>query len=74
MSAYDYIIQEAQKIGLGIGKLEGNLEGQIETVSIKNQEFATSLITNTDFDDAKIAMLVGVIEQYVYDLRSTLKK
>ena len=74
MSAYDYIIQEAQKIGLGIGKLEGNLEGQIETVSIKNQEFVTSLITNTDFDDAKIAMLVGVSDQYVYDLRLTLKK
>ena len=81
MSAYDYLMQEAQKIGLDLGieqgreqgKLEGKIEGKIETVSIKNQEFATSLIINTDFDDAKIAMLVGVTIDYVSNLRSTFQ-
>jgi hypothetical protein len=35
--------------------------------------FASSLIENTDFSDAKIALLVGVSEEYVASLRKNLK-
>jgi predicted transposase/invertase (TIGR01784 family) len=60
MSAYDYLMKEAK------------LEGKLETVSQKNKEFTTMLINSTDFDDAKIAMLVGVTEEYVANLRNNL--
>ena len=67
---YDYLKQEAKKIGFQIGIEQGREEG----VSIKEKEFVTSLIISTDFDDAKIAMLVGVTVKYVTDLRSELGK
>ena len=50
-------------IDLGIEKGRAN----------KELQFATSLIISTDFDDAKIALLVGVTEQYVIDLRIELE-
>jgi hypothetical protein len=40
----------------------------------KNKSFATSLLLSTDFDDAKIAILVGVATDYVTDLREELKQ
>ena len=55
-------------IDLGIEKGASSKEAE------KNKTFTTSLLTSTDFDDAKIALLVGVTEQYVIDLRSELKK
>ena len=58
MSSYDYLMREATK----------------EAVSIKERDFATSLIVSTDFDDEKIAMLVGVTVDYVSDLRTELGK
>ena len=61
-----------QGIDLGIEK--GIDLGIEQGEAKKNKEFATSLIISTDFDDAKIALLVGVTEQYVIDLRSELKK
>ena len=78
MSSYDYLMQEAKNIGLELGRQEGREEG-IELgidkgVSIKEKDFATSLIASTDFDDAKIAMLVGVTVEYVSDLRAELGK
>ncbi len=50
-------------IDLGIEKERAN----------KELQFATSLIISTDFDNAKIALLVGVTEQYVIDLRIELE-
>ena len=38
--------------------------------SEKNLTFTISLIQNTDFDDAKIAFLVGVTAEYVKNLRN----
>ena len=58
-------IEEGIDLGIDLGIEKG--------VSIKEKEFATSLIISTDFDDAKITLLVGVTEQYVIDLRSELK-
>ena len=66
MSSYDYLMQKATKEGIEIGIDKG--------VSIKEKDFATSLIVSTDFDDEKIAMLVGVTVEYVSDLRADLAK
>jgi hypothetical protein len=60
MSAYNYLMKEA--------KLEGKLGAYTE----KEQDFTTSLIISTDFDDTKIALLVGVSEYYVAKLRTKL--
>jgi hypothetical protein len=70
MSAYDYLIGEATKQGIekGIEKGASLKEEQ------KNRDFATSLIFSTDFDDEKIAMLVGVSTEYVAELRIELVK
>ena len=59
--------------GINLGIEKGIDLGIEKGVSIKEKEFATSLIISTDFDDAKIALLVGVTEQYVIDLRSELQ-
>ena len=56
MSTYDSIIEK----GASLKEEE------------KNKNFASSLIISTDFDDEKIAMLVGVTAEYVKDLRATL--
>jgi hypothetical protein len=52
-------------------------QGIEQGISLQAEEdkriFATSLIENTDFDDAKIAILVGVTAQFVTSLRKTLK-
>jgi hypothetical protein len=55
-------------------KEEGKIEGKIEGVSLKEREFATSLILSTDFDNEKIAMLVSVTVEYVIKLRQELSK
>ena len=80
MSSYDYLMQEATKAGLALGieqgielgREEGIELGREEGVSIKEKDFATSLIISTDFDDEKTAMLVGVTVEYVADLRAEL--
>ena len=64
MSTYDSIID------LGIEK--GIEKGASLKEEEKNKNFASSLIISTDFDDEKIAMLVGVTIEYVKDLRTTL--
>ena len=74
MSAYDYLIQEATKEGIEIGIDKGREEGLSIKEQQKNKDFATSLIVSTDFDDEKIAMLVGVTVEYVSDLRTELGK
>ena len=41
-----------------------------QVASEKNLTFTISLIQNTDFDDDKIATLVGVTVEYVKNLRN----
>ena len=78
MSSYDYLTQEATKAGLALGieqGIEKGIEkGREEGVSIKEKDFATSLIISTDFDDEKIAILVSVTVEYVSNLRTELGK
>ncbi len=66
MSTYDFLMKEARN--------EGIEEGLTIKEQQKNKDFATSLIISTDFNDAKIATLVGVSAQYVMDLREAFKK
>jgi predicted transposase/invertase (TIGR01784 family) len=61
MGVIDILIEDA--------KIEGIEKNQKEA----NRKFATSLIQSTDFDNAKIAMLVGVSEEYVANLRAELR-
>ena len=65
MSTYDSIID------LGIEK--GIEKGASLKEEEKNKNFASSLIISTDFDDEKIAMLVGVTIEYVKDLRTIIE-
>ena len=78
MSTYDFLMKEARNEGIEIGTEKGIEIGREEGLTIKeqqkNNDFATSLIISTDFNDAKIATLVGVSAQYVLDLREALKK
>jgi predicted transposase/invertase (TIGR01784 family) len=61
MNTYNLIIEK------GIEKGASQKEAQ------KNRDFAVSLLLSTDFDDEKIAGLVGVNVDYVYNLRLELK-
>ncbi len=62
MSTYDLLIEK----GIEKGAFDKELQ--------KNRDFVTSLIISTDFNDTKIATLVGVTIEYVKDLRLELKK
>ncbi len=66
MGTQEILLHQAETLGIEKGIEKG--------VSIKERDFATSLILSTDFDDTKIAMLVGVTEEYVTNLRLELKK
>ena len=50
--------------------IQGIEQGAEQEAIEKNLTFATSLIQNTDFDDDKIALLVGVTPEYVKNLRN----
>ncbi len=65
MNAYDQLKNEFMQQGIGIGREEA--------VSEKDYQFTKSLILSTDFEDTKIATLVGVTIEYVSNLRATLK-
>ena len=69
MGTQEILLHQAETLGIEKGIDLGIEQGEAK----KNKEFATSLIISTDFDDAKIALLVGVTEQYVTDLRSELQ-
>lgn len=64
MSTYDLLILK--------GEEKGRQKGRQEEASQQKQQFATSLISSTDFSNEKIADLVGVTVQYVIDLRKAL--
>ncbi len=68
MGVIDILIEDAKTEGIEKG-IEKGVE---KTLLEANLKFASSLIHSTDFDNAKIATLVGVTEEYVANLRLTL--
>jgi predicted transposase/invertase (TIGR01784 family) len=52
---------------------EGKFEGKQEERSEANRQFTINLITNTDFSDEKIAMLVGVDVIWVAEISKGLE-
>ena len=54
------------------GMEKGMERGMEKGIILKNQEIVSSLITNTDFDDTRIATLVKVSESFVRKLRAEL--
>ncbi len=52
--------------------IQGIEQGRSAKGLQKNKEFAFSLLTNTDFDNEKIALLVGVSVKFVANLRKAL--
>jgi predicted transposase YdaD len=56
------------------GELKGKLEGKLEERTEANRDFTVSLINQTDFSDEKIALLVGVDEAWVAEIRKQLAK
>jgi flagellar biosynthesis/type III secretory pathway protein FliH len=51
---------------------EGINQGIEQGIEKKEHEFAISLIRSTDFDDSKIATLVGVEEIFIKNIRKAL--
>ncbi len=66
-------LQKGIQKGIEQGIQEGRQEGRQEAVSEKNQQFTITLLQNTDFDNDKIATLVGVSVAYVTEIRTSLK-
>ena len=69
-SAYQNILAEGRREG----RLEGKLEGEALKEAEKDREFVTSLIHNTDWDDARIAYIANVPEVFVLQVREELAK
>ena len=74
MGVIDILIEDAKTEGIEKGIEKGVEKGIEKNQREANQKFATSLIHSTDFDNAKIATLVGVSEEYVARLRVELSK
>lgn len=75
METQEKIEYEGYMKGLVVSKSmieTAKLEGEIQESTKKNREFTINLITNTDFDDAKIATLVGVDAAWVAKIRKGL--
>ena len=66
MSTYDQIIEKGRQIGLA--------EVRQEMAIIKQKQFATSLILETDFNDLRIASILDISEELVSNLRLELMK
>ncbi len=77
MNTYDMLkeelFEEGFEKGIEKGIEKGRTEGIEQGASLKEKEFACSLIISTDFDNAKIALLVGVSIEYVNTLRHGFK-
>ena len=69
MTGYDLILKKGKEIGIE----EGIEIGSTEEKQKKNKEFTISLLISTDFNDEKIAMLVGVEIAFVEILRTALR-
>jgi len=76
MGTEEYLLLKFQKEGMeeGLEKgLEKGLEmGREEAAQEKNVAFVKSLLSNTDFDDEKIASLVGVNVAFVKEIKTLL--
>ena len=66
MSTYDNIIQEGRKQGIKQGIEQGIEQG----ISLKNRLVVIELIRNTDFNDEKIALIVGTTLDFVAKIRT----
>ena len=72
MGTQEILLHQAKTEGLEQGLEQGLEKGASIKESEKNQAFTTSLLISTDFDDAKTALLVGIDEDYVKNLRENL--
>jgi hypothetical protein len=71
-TAYDDYMKN---LGISQGMLEtAKWEGKLEAQTEANRNFTVSLITNTNFDDVKIAILVGVDAAWVAEIRKEISK
>jgi len=66
MGIEEYLLQRAKKEGLEEGREEGIEKGREE----KSITFVKSLLTNTDFDDEKIAALADVSVAFVKEVKA----
>jgi predicted transposase YdaD len=76
MTIIDEFIQEGKELGIEIGQERG-IEigkeiGKEETISQKNKEFTINLLNTGDFDDERIALLVGVEVEFVLQVKAEL--
>ncbi len=70
MSTYDLLIDKGRQEGIEKGIEKGKQEGASE----KEFQFTNSLLSSSDFDNAKIATLVGVSIEYVQNLRKKMQE
>jgi predicted transposase YdaD len=68
MGIEEILIEHYKEEGIKEGIKEGREEAMLE----KDHTFATNLIVSTDFDDAKIAALVGVDMEFIKALRQEI--
>ena len=54
-------------------ELIGEVKGEVRGTTEANHKFTISLITNTDFNNEKIAMLVGVDATWVAEIKKECK-
>jgi predicted transposase/invertase (TIGR01784 family) len=68
----EYAEERGMERGMEKGMEKGLELGKTEMAIAKDTEFVTSLISNTDFDDEKIALLANVDMSFVQDMRLKL--
>ncbi len=63
-------IEQGMERGIEQGKKQGIEQGIEQGISLKNRLVVIELIRNTDFDDEKIALIVGTTLDFVAELRA----
>lgn len=53
-------------------RLEGEAKGKLEEQTEGNKKFTLYLINNTNYDNTKVANIVGVDESWVAEIRKSL--
>jgi predicted transposase YdaD len=76
MGIEEFVLDRAKRMGLKQGLEQGLERGREEGMSIKEIEektnFTKNLLTQTDFDEEKIASLVGVDVEFVRQVKASL--
>ncbi len=72
MGIEEILIEHYKEEGIQEGWQKGREEGREEAFQKKDHIFATDLILSTDFDDTKIAALVGVNVDFIKTLRQEI--